>query len=82
MGYRSPAYIDENLKADYNHLESRQCFCQKPKDMGALMCLNCLASLPAGERVLLAQMRPGEGVASAAAIEHGKVMRARKGLFG
>jgi len=77
----SPAapYLHENLQLDYNHLESRQCFCQSVKQIGELMCTRCLAAINADDRKVLVTMKPGEGVASAAAIAHTQMWRSKKG---
>jgi hypothetical protein len=76
------AYLDENLEMDYNHLESRQCFCQAVKEIGEPMCGLCLKALEPVERARLLGMKPGEGVASSASMTHNRMWRRKRGWRG
>jgi hypothetical protein len=75
-------YLEENLQLDYNHLESVDCFCGGPKEIGDVLCPRCLALLPPMDRTKLFGMKPGEGLASEVAHLHGMMLRARKGWLG
>jgi hypothetical protein len=75
-------YLEENLQMDYNHLEARDCFCTRAKGIGSLMCASCLTAIAHEERSRLMAMKPGEGIASAAAMTHNQMWRAKKGWGG
>ncbi len=60
-------YLEVNLRIDYDHLESAKCFCENSKGLGAIFCDDCLSKLPTIAREKLRAIRPGEGLANAAA---------------
>jgi hypothetical protein len=65
---RPQPYIEENLQLDYGHLESKNCFCGDRKNIGDILCPKCMERVPLAQLSWLFSLRPGEGVAAAAAI--------------
>jgi hypothetical protein len=83
-------YLEENLQLDYNHLESTICFCTGKKDLGAILCRDCMGFLSVEAGRMLLAMKPGEGLCSAAAIaqresdprRNARPTRGLRGIFG
>jgi hypothetical protein len=69
---------DEDLKLDYNYLESHRCFCGRGKDSGAYFCLGCLEYMPVHDMTELKRLKPGEGIAIAAQRIHAKLIRSQR----
>jgi len=67
--------LDENLRLDYNHLDSRVCFCGGLKEMGELMCERCEKAIPPAERTRLHALKPGQGMVAEAKIAHARLLR-------
>jgi hypothetical protein len=55
--------FEVNLHLDYNMLEAFSCCCGKKKEAGQSQCPACYQRMGQENQIVLASMRPGEGMA-------------------
>lgn len=75
---KQPMVYDEELRVDYEHLESLRCLCGKRKAIGDLFCQECLEFMPIRDMDELRHFKPGEGIAEAATRIHARLDRSKK----
>lgn len=75
-------YSEDDMKFDYDHLESHSCFCGKEKKPGELFCDRCREYMPVRDMAELSGMRAGEGMAAAAQRSYTRLERSKRKGWG